>query len=288
MEANTVLELSAVQFVRFHAKHVASFMGKQLDPLREKAVQTLHKRILESAAREEILEMYLQRRILVTDIAETAGILEVESQYIKEPDLESGSEGSETEAAQQPRFRNLEEVKTFILTSFAMTTLRENFRHFVLQGQSKTQKLHPSHESQEGPPLPGSGQDTFIPLEETDTDALDSQEDEGDIGTGKGDRNLRLLPQFVLFVVRGGKMLAEFLELKEKPLKQGFRRLRWTCVSLTSPFVSPMGKSWCIKHQHILECQAMTSHSLPEHDSSMPQWLRPERISLTASDCFLP
>lgn len=286
VEANTVLELSAVQFVRVRAKHVASCMGKQLDPLRDMAVKTLHKRILESAAREETLEVYLQRRILATDVAETAGIHEVESQYIKEPDLESDSEGSENEAAQQPRFKNLEEVKTFILTSFAMTTLRENFRQFVLQGQSKTPKLNPSHESQVGPPVPGSGQDTFIPLEEPDTDSLDSLEDEGDIGIGKGDRNLPLLPRFVLFVVRECKMLAEFLELKEKPLKQGFRRLRWTCVSLNSPFVSPVGKNRCIRHRHILVYQAITSHSLPEHDSSVPQWLRPERISLTASGRF--
>ena len=77
-EANTVLELAAVQFVRIRAKHVASCMGKQLDPFREEAVQTMHKRILEPSEREEIVETYLQRRFLVTDVADTAGTNEVE------------------------------------------------------------------------------------------------------------------------------------------------------------------------------------------------------------------
>ncbi len=41
-EPNTVLKLSAIQFVRVRAKHVASCMGKQPDPLREEAVQSMH------------------------------------------------------------------------------------------------------------------------------------------------------------------------------------------------------------------------------------------------------
>ncbi len=147
---------------------------------------------------------------------------------------------------------NLDEVKTFILTSFAMTTLRESFRQFVFQGQSKTQKQNKAI-SYQGPPPPELGKDSIIPLEEPDTDSVDSfEDDERDFGVRNRDMNSRLLPRLVLSLLRGAKTVAEFLELKEKPLKQGFRRLRWTCVSFTFLFASSIGKSRCIKYQPIL------------------------------------
>lgn len=251
-EAITVLELSAVQFVRIRAKHVACCMGKQLDPLREEAVQRMHNVILESPEREEKVEMYLQRRILTTDLAESPGPHEIDYQDIQEPNLKSGSEESETETAQQPRFKDLKEVKTFIFTSSAMTILRENFRQFVSQGQSKTQKLSPSAASHQGP-LPELLAHNDLLLQEKDTDSIDTfEDDEGDLGGQEGDRRPRSLPRFVLSILRGFKTTAEFLELIGKPLQPGLRRLRWTCVSSTFLLIFSMSKRWCTKYQHIL------------------------------------
>jgi len=164
VEANTVLELSAVQFVKTRAKYVASCMGKQFDPRRGEAAPKLQKLVLESPARVEKVKMYLQHRNLTTDLAGSLGPHDMDYQDIQNPNPESGSEGSETEAAQQPRFKNVEEVKTFILTSSAMTTLRDNFRHFASQGQSKTQKLSPSAASHQEP-LPESLAHNDLPFE---------------------------------------------------------------------------------------------------------------------------
>ncbi len=75
--------------------------------------------------------MYLQRQFLATDLANTVRTHEIEYQDVQEPNRESNSKGSEMKAAQQPRLRNLEKIKIFILNSFAITTLRENFRQFV-------------------------------------------------------------------------------------------------------------------------------------------------------------
>lgn len=251
-EANTVRELSAVQFVRIRAKHVASCMGKQLDSLRGEAVQSMHELILESPEREEKVEMYLQRRFPATDLADTVGSHEIEYQDVQEPNRESDSEGSEMEAAQQSRLRNLEEVKTFILTSFAMTTLRENFRQFVSQGQSKTQKLAQSAVYLQKPPTPESSKHNVTSLEETDTDSVETfEDDEGDLGGQEGNMNFHSLSRSVLSILRGLKAMAEFLELKEKPLKQGFRRLRWTCVSLIFLVISSMSKYWPTRYQQI-------------------------------------
>ena len=190
MEANTVLELSAVQFVKTRAKYVASCMGKQFDPRRGEAAQKLQKLVLESPEREEKVEMYLQRRILTTDLAGSLGPHDMDYQDIQDPNPESGYEGSETEAAQQPRFKNLEEVKPFILTSSAMTTLREVFRHFASQEQSKTQKLSPSAASHQEP-LPESLAHNDLPFEKKDADSIDSFKDD------EGNRRPRSLPRFV-------------------------------------------------------------------------------------------
>jgi len=253
VEANTVLELSGVHFVRTRAKWVASCMGKQLDPRRVEAVERMHKLILESSEREEKVETYLQRRILTTDLAENLGPCEIDHQDIQEPTLESGHEGSETEAAEQPWLRDLEEVKTFILTSSAMATLRENFCQFVSQGQWIIQKLAPSAASHQGPP-PESFKCNAMSSIETDSDSLNSlKNDEGDLGGQEEDRISRSIPAFVVSILRGCRMIAEFLELKEKPLRQGFRRLRWTCVSFIFLDISFSSKYWCTKYQHVLE-----------------------------------
>jgi hypothetical protein len=204
---------------------------------------------LGSPEREEKVEMYLQRRFLATDLADTVGTHEIEYQDVQEPNRESDSEGSEMEAAQQPRLRNLEEVKIFILSSFAITTLRENFRQFVFQGQSKTQKLAQSAVCLQKPPPPESSKHNVTSLEETDTDSVETfEDDEEDLGSQKGDMEFRLLSRSVLSICRGVKAIAEFLELKEKPLKQGFRRLRWTYVSLIFLIISSTSRCWCTRY----------------------------------------
>lgn len=253
VEASTVLAFNAVQFVRIRAKHVASCMGKQLGSDRgDAAVREIHELILESPEREEKVEMYLHRRFLATDSVDTVGTRDIEYQDVQELDIVSDSEGSETEAAQQPRLSDLEEVKTFILTSFAMITLRQNFRQFLFQVQSKTQKLAQSAVSLQKPPPTENPGHHVTPLGETNTDSVETfEDDELDLGGQEGDMNFRSLSRSVLSIFRGVKAVAEFLELKEMPLKPGFRRLRWTCVSRLFLIISSMSKCWRTRNQQI-------------------------------------
>lgn len=228
-EANGVLEASAARFLKARAKYTAYCMAKHLDPSRKADSKMIHELIIESHARQEKVELYLQRQVQHVNSEEAPSLNEAKypdtMSYKSESGLYAGK--AQSELLDRSHMKDFNDVKVFLSTSTALVNLRASLRQLLFQEQGGNQKpaqpTNPVHL-----PLDSSVKPNMGPLILTDTESEESNE--GEIMEPAIPAEVH--PFFAPFrmLLRGFKMAAEFLELLEKPLDSRFRRIRWTCV----------------------------------------------------------
>ncbi|KAL8692040.1 MAG: hypothetical protein Q9218_002849 [Villophora microphyllina] len=230
VEAHSTQEAIAVRFVAARAKYVAGCIGKLLDPGRATYSQEMHDVLVESREREEKVELYLQRQIHYVNIEEVPvhGPQIVDQKDDIGPD-ESDSEF--TDLAERPQLRNLQGVKDFILGSVALEKLRQAFHDFVIHGKVQDRGFKESEEHNPLLSLPDSSTrvDEY-PLEVSDSESdmsLSTEQEKVKLSThNRPPKSLRDLYPLLLY---GWERATQFLELSEKPVPPGFKRVRWTC-----------------------------------------------------------
>ena len=226
-EANGILEIRAVQFIKPRVKYVAHCIRKHLALSKEEKYRKMHEVVLDSPRIEAEVELCLRCGLSFGDFVDIPATRETKNQDIlqSKSGSHSASDGAQTEAADNSSLRNLEGVKDSILASSALVKLTESFRLFVSH-----EILYPKFHSHM--PLGQSDLDVWLDEEmDADTSSVDSLEPDVNLRKQLESERLGSALAFIMLLLRWSKIVAEFLELKEKPLAPGFTRVRWTCVS---------------------------------------------------------
>lgn len=205
----------AVRFLKTRTNLIVSHMGHRLDP--EKT---------ELAQRFQQLATQKPKKIMQSDALETNDIVELE---LAELAASSNSGSSEPEVPENAYLYHRDQVRSFILHSIALLNLRESFGQLVLQSHFEVKS------SADATP------DSTLTVEEGITPTLESpSKDDEDESAGPIDapsRRVTMNKLRMFFSANTGRCvqlifrIAEFLELREMPLRPGFNRIRWTCVS---------------------------------------------------------
>lgn len=216
-KASNITEQRASRFLRANVRRIVSYMGICLD----RRKQQLGLRLQETAAQKP-----RKRTQLDAFIKDEAVDL-----YEQEPDAASNTGSSEQEAPENLYLYHRDQIKSFILKSAALVNLKEKLGQFVLESQyAEIRRLKA---------MLGTGMiadDMSLPLPRSleqgrmDTrDKLDNRPREHPL--------VNILDHFLSgYVSRCIQLMlraAECLELREKPLEPGFRRVKWRCVSNT-------------------------------------------------------
>ncbi|KAL8889192.1 MAG: hypothetical protein Q9215_003491 [Flavoplaca cf. flavocitrina] len=199
----------AVRFLKTRTNLIVSHMGHRLDP--EKT---------ELAQRFRQLASQKPKKIMQSNAIERNGIVELE--------LPSSSGSSEPEEPENAYLYHREQVRSFILQSNALSNLRENFGRLVLQSHFEVKN------SADATP------NTTATVEERITPTLDPQSNDDE---NKSSELIYAPSKWLIgnnlrnpFSANTGRCIqlmfriAEFLELREMPLRPGCNRIRWTCV----------------------------------------------------------
>lgn len=205
-EAGNGMQRSAAQLVKESAKYVTSCIGKYYSLGKDEASEHM-----------SALKMQASRRI-IKDVG----------QFEKEPE----SDESQPDLGDRSQLPKLDGVRSFILDSSAISNLRKNLRRVVFGEPDRFQV----EEVCADPPLEAGiidNSDEIASFEEPDLDEsmesyevtvtqLEPLQKQASLATDS-------LFRSVLLIIES---FSEFLELREKPLRPGCRRIRWTCVRL--------------------------------------------------------
>ena len=254
-EAGSDPQKSAAQFVKERAKYVTSCIGKYYTLGKDEASEHMDVLIQQASQREGVVEEYLQQQVMYNTSTD-AFAAHSESKDVRRSEEEPEFDESQPDIGDRPQLPNLDGVKNFILDSFAISNLRKNLRHFVF-GESDNYHVK---DVSAYPPVEASmldNSDEITRLQDSDwEDLTESDEasmfDNNDEITRLEDSDLEELmesdeatviqlesmPKQAAFgtdiqlrsILPVIKWFAEFLELREKPLKPGYRRIRWKCV----------------------------------------------------------
>ncbi|KAL8670139.1 MAG: hypothetical protein Q9168_005304 [Polycauliona sp. 1 TL-2023] len=219
-EANALgpVEQRAARFFRKTVRQIVSHMGIQLDPKRRQTAQQLDALVAQKVSKKDQFDPFMADEAVQT--------------YVQEPDAASSSGSSEQEAPQDPARQNplllhRKQVQSFIQESNALVNLRERF-DLAIQSHLEDR---PSLEAVADFPAAVDVMD--LPIESS------TDEVEGKSGESIGEppargiwHDLRWLFSATLRrCVQPMLRVAEHLELREKILEPGYKRIRWTCVS---------------------------------------------------------
>ncbi|KAL9035703.1 MAG: hypothetical protein Q9180_004719, partial [Flavoplaca navasiana] len=199
----------AVRFLKTRTNLIVSHMGHRLDP--EKT---------NSAQRFRQLASQKPKKVIQSNARERNGIVERE--------LPSSPGSSEPEEPESAYLYHREQVRSFILHSIALLNLRESFGRLVLQSHFEVKNSA------------DSTQDSTTTAEERITPTLDSpskdDEDKSSKPIDAPSKRVTLSKLRMFFSANTGRCVqlifrvAEFLELREMPLRPGFNRIRWKCA----------------------------------------------------------
>ncbi|KAI4200158.1 MAG: hypothetical protein LQ350_004119 [Teloschistes chrysophthalmus] len=226
-EAQSHQEASVVRFVAARAKYVASCMGKLLDPIRTTHSQVLHDFLMESHEREERVELFLQRQFLDVDVADV-------DEIVDQKDLD-GPEESEPDAAdpaEQSPLQNLQDVRDFILNSVAFRAFRQTFHDLVIHGKVQNQQPADSGEQDldiSPPDVPTRPEEYSLDISDTEDSDNPQQVEDGETRPSISEGQPTLPSNILSALKHAWRGVAEYLELLERPIPSGFRRVRWTC-----------------------------------------------------------
>ena len=232
-EASNSTQQIASQFLRRRVRYVVSHMGTCLDPQRKEKAQRLQELASEEPNKKAQVHAYLNDGAVGPDV--------------QEPDAVSNSGSSEQDAPENPYSLSREQVKSFILNSVALVNLRNKFSQFVLQRQSQGGDFIGT--LPDSPSAARVTQGEPVPLEPNL--AADGITDGSDVSPGSlnvaerehpyAEDETRPREHFLWDILQRHAYLsrcieivlqvAEFLELRERMLEPGFKRVRWTCVS---------------------------------------------------------
>ena len=232
-EASNTTQQSASQFLRRRVRYVVSHMGTCLDPQRNEKAQRLQELASEEPNKRAQIHAYLNDGAVGPDV--------------QEPDAVSNSGSSEQDAPENPYSLSREQVKSFILNSVALVNLRNKFSQFVLQRQSQGGDFIGT--LPDSPSAARVTQGEPVPLEPNL--AADGITDGSDVSPGSlnvagrehpyAEDETRPREHFLWDILQRHAYLgrciqivlqvAEFLELRERMLEPGLKRVRWTCVS---------------------------------------------------------
>ena len=200
----------AVRFLKTRTNLIVSHMGHRLDP--EKA---------ELAQRFRQLASQKPKKIMQSNAMGRNGIVERE--------IPSSSGSSEPEEPESAYLYHREQVRSFILKSNALSNLRENFGRLVLQSHFEVK--NPADYTQ----------DSTTTVEKRITPTLEfpskDNEDKSSKPIDGPSKHVTLNKLRMFFSANTGRCvqlifrIAEFLELREQPLRPGLTRIRWICVS---------------------------------------------------------
>ncbi len=214
-EASNITEQSASRFLRARVRHIVSHMGICLDPSKKELALRFQEIASQKPKKRTQLDAFIN--------GETVDL------YEREPDAASNSGSSDQEAPENPYLHHREQIKSFILKSAALVNLRTKLRHFVVKSDSEVRRYT-------GAPDTGVIADTNLPLPRSSAQARVDTRDDLD-NRPREHRLVNTLHQFVSgYSSRCIQLMlraAECLELREKPLEPGFKRVRWRCVSNT-------------------------------------------------------
>ncbi|KAL8881922.1 MAG: hypothetical protein Q9198_000974 [Flavoplaca austrocitrina] len=200
----------AVRFLKTRTNLIVSHIGHRLDPKKTELAQRFRQ-----------LASQKPKKIMQSTAIERNGIVELE--------LPSSSGSSEPEEPENAYLYHREQVRSFILQSNALSNLRENFGRLVLQSHFEVKN------SADATP------NTTATVEERITPTLDPQSNDDE---DKSSELIYAPSKWLIgnnlrnpFSANTGRCIqlmfriAEFLELREMPLRPGCNRIRWTCVS---------------------------------------------------------
>lgn len=263
VEATTDLERIAVKFARRYAQSVASHLCTSLNPSRNARYMEMQQLSAHVVQNEESIEHFLQQVVE----SGTRDHFSHTTQAFHDTTLETKNEhsdDSESDAENCQNLSNLSNVKAFMTESKAFAGLRENFRTFVtpVSGDRDQKRVdqelaekHPesvptSDDSKEisenreqedvdqelvgdhlqSAPNSDDSKET-TDTNSTTTDSSETQTSHIDIAFEESikapwyNRSCDILKEVV-------SLTAEFLKVREKPLRYGMERVRWTCVRL--------------------------------------------------------
>ncbi|KAI4099405.1 MAG: hypothetical protein LQ339_005997 [Xanthoria mediterranea] len=237
-EASNNTQQSASKFLRRRVRYVVNHMGTCLDPQRKEKAQRLQELASEEPNKRAQVHAYINDGAVGSDV--------------QKPDAVSDSGSSEQDAPENLYSLPREQVKSFILNSVALVNLRNKFSQFVLQRQSQGESFIgtlPDSPSAARVLVVGATQGEPVPLEPNL--AADGIIDGSDVSPGSLNVAGREHPydkdetrpreHFLWAILQRHAYLsrciqivlqvAEFLELRERMLEPGFKRVGWTCVS---------------------------------------------------------
>lgn len=233
-EAAEVLEKAAVELVRNRIHYITSCVWDFFGPTKDSKSQAMDELLVQTSKREDRLKQYLQN--LMTEDIYPSELPVIESMQGKPVD-EIFDEDSEP--PEPTRDVNFIHVRKFLTDSVAFAKLRQNFRDF-LTPEPKSMQPPPSEQNvldsaiKTPPQTPQKGigdtakRDTIVSDSESSlqTCALDSTYFHLDLE--RYPLVLRVCSAFIGCIL----WTADFLELRDKPLKNGMKRARWQCVRL--------------------------------------------------------
>ena len=232
-EASNSTQQIASQFLRRRVRYVVNHMGTCLDPQRKEKAQRLQELASEEPNKRAQVHAYINDGAVGPDV--------------QKPDAVSDSGSSEQDAPENPYSLPHEQVKSFILNSVALVNLKNKFSQFVLQRQSQGGDFIGN--LPDSPSAARVTQGEPVPLEPNS--AADGITDGSDVSPGSlnvagrehpyAEDETRPREHFLWGILQRHAYLsrcvqivlqvAEFLELRERMLEPGFKRVRWTCVS---------------------------------------------------------
>ena len=264
-EATTELERTAAKFARRYAQSVASHVCESLDPSRNSRYLTMRLLSEQALRNKEDIEQYLQqvaKSDTHSDFPDTPKALQdntVKLAYMH-------SDDSESDESDRPGLPNLKYVENFMTKSQAYAKLRENFQAFAapvyeLRHQGRANRElegeHPALASSSDntgratenreetyvdqvltedhvePVSSSDGSNDTTDTHSTTSDSTESQKTNISIASDSEDSSKAPWYDRSFKISQGViSLIAEFLGLWEKPVENGFVRVRWTCVCL--------------------------------------------------------
>ena len=222
-EAGNSLQRSAAHFVKERAEYVTSFIIKYYTSSKGEASEQIYD--LKMPPTQDMIERYLEQQMHIsyqTLAIDSSAASETKNvgQIGREPEFDE----SQPDMRDRSRLQDLDDASDFILDSSAISNLRENLRRFVFGESDRC--AYPQTEASMV-----DNSDEIARHEDSDLDESMNSDEATVIQLNPPSQQAALavdsLLRSILPII---KFFAEFLELREKPLRPRYRRIRWTCV----------------------------------------------------------
>lgn len=239
-EAAEVLEMAAVDLVKRGIQYITNCVWDFFGPTKDSKSQAMERLLAQTSKREDRLKRYLQN--LMPEDIYPSELQVIETMQVKPVDeiVDEDSEPEDSEPAGPISDVNFIHTRKFLTETVAFAKLRQNFRDFLTPEPKSMQPPPSEHnflDSAIETPPQTSRRKGIDDAAERDRIVSDSESSLEGCAFGSTyfrvdlERNPLVLRVCAAFI---GCILstAEFLGLREKPLKNGMKRARWQCVRL--------------------------------------------------------